>query len=83
MDTINFSFWTEEGAKFVVTYKEKSYTGYFAGCACVNRAIDNGIPLTSADYMQNITVEDVKKVFVADDGNFFKTIMSEVFISDH
>uniref|UniRef100_A0A915AU26 Queuosine 5'-phosphate N-glycosylase/hydrolase n=2 Tax=Parascaris univalens TaxID=6257 RepID=A0A915AU26_PARUN len=68
MDSINFSFWTEEGAKFVVTYKDKSYTGYFAGCACVNRAIDNGIPITSADYMQNITVEDVKKVFVADDG---------------
>ncbi|VDK44643.1 unnamed protein product [Anisakis simplex] len=68
MDTINFSFWTEEGTKFVVTYKDKPYTGYFAGCACVNRAIDNGIPLTSAHYMQNITLKDVQKIFSSDHG---------------
>ncbi|KHN77235.1 UPF0553 protein C9orf64 [Toxocara canis] len=68
MDTINFSFWSEEDAKFVVTYKGKPYTGYYAGCACVDRALDSGIPLTTADYMQNITLEDVKKIFVSDDG---------------
>ncbi|VDM44145.1 unnamed protein product [Toxocara canis] len=68
MDTINFSFWSEEDAKFVVTYKGKPYTGYYAGCACVDRALDSGIPLTTADYMQSITLEDVKKIFVSDDG---------------
>lgn len=40
-DTLNFSFWPEDSAeKCVISYKGKDYTGYWALCAAVNRAID-------------------------------------------
>lgn len=37
MDTVNFSFWPDEGQKFDVTWNGKTYTGYFAACAAVNK----------------------------------------------
>ena len=68
MDTINFSFWTEDDHKFRVTYKGKVYTGYFGACACVNRAIESGIPMTDANFMKNITARQVADIFQSDDG---------------
>uniref|UniRef100_A0A0N4V1L4 Queuosine 5'-phosphate N-glycosylase/hydrolase n=1 Tax=Enterobius vermicularis TaxID=51028 RepID=A0A0N4V1L4_ENTVE len=68
IDTINFSFWTEDETKFRVTYKGTTYTGYFAACACVNRAIESGINLTDAKCMKNITTKDVEEIFTGDDG---------------
>ncbi len=41
MDSLNFSFWTDEGVpKYVVSFKGAPYTGYMALCAAVNRAIE-------------------------------------------
>uniref|UniRef100_A0A0N4UH34 Queuosine 5'-phosphate N-glycosylase/hydrolase n=1 Tax=Dracunculus medinensis TaxID=318479 RepID=A0A0N4UH34_DRAME len=68
VDTINFSFWSEEGEKFEVTYKNQTYTGYFAACACVKRALDHGIPLLKADFMENITEDDIANIFRGDKG---------------
>lgn len=78
MDTINFSFWSNEDSKFLVTYKGGKYTGYFGACACVNRAIDEGIPLTSADYMQNINANDVRNIFKADNGTVIPMVDERV-----
>ncbi|MFH4982295.1 hypothetical protein AB6A40_009004 [Gnathostoma spinigerum] len=69
MDTINFSFWNEKSSKYVVTYKGIPYNGYFAACACVNRAIDEGIPLLNAEFMKSITVDNVKEIFKSDSGS--------------
>ncbi|OXB80133.1 UNVERIFIED_CONTAM: hypothetical protein H355_006965 [Colinus virginianus] len=43
VDTLNFSFWSESAEqKCLVRYKGKEYSGYWALCAAVNRALDDG-----------------------------------------
>ncbi|XP_056393161.1 Q-nucleotide N-glycosylase 1 isoform X1 [Hyla sarda] len=66
-DTLNFSFWSEhEDNKFVVKYKGKEYSGYWSFCAAMNRALDEGIPLTRASYYSNITMDQLKHVLRSD-----------------
>ncbi|KAI9713498.1 MAG: hypothetical protein M1820_000880 [Bogoriella megaspora] len=49
MDLLNFCFWSdnEKGQKFTVYYKEKNWTGYWALIAALQRALEEGIPITS------------------------------------
>ncbi|KAK0400119.1 hypothetical protein QR680_003365 [Steinernema hermaphroditum] len=73
MDSINFSFWTNPNSikpepKFEVTWKGKRETGYNAAAACINRALHEGVPITSAEFMRDVTVEQVKHIFRADNG---------------
>lgn len=43
VDSLNFSFWAEqEERKCEVRYGGTAYTGYWALCAAVNRALDQG-----------------------------------------
>ncbi|XP_073407567.1 queuosine 5'-phosphate N-glycosylase/hydrolase-like [Dendrobates tinctorius] len=66
-DTLNFSFWSEEeDKKFLVKYKGKEYSGYWSFCAAMNRALDEGIPLTTASYYSNITMNQLKHVLRSD-----------------
>jgi hypothetical protein len=65
IDTLNFSFWSTSGVPFTVKYKGQAYTGYWALCAAVNRAIDEGSAIPAAravhvlnDWQQN-TVKGV------------------------
>ncbi|XP_078242259.1 queuosine 5'-phosphate N-glycosylase/hydrolase [Pogona vitticeps] len=67
VDALNFSFWSEhEDHKCMVKYKGKSYTGYWSLCAAINRALDEGVPITSASYYATMTLEQVKHVFRSD-----------------
>lgn len=46
LDTLNFSFWVEQGTEpFVVKYRGKCHTGYWALCAAINRALEVGSQL--------------------------------------
>lgn len=66
-DTLNFSFWSEdEDEKFLVKYKGTEYSGYWSFCAAMNRALDEGIPLTTASYYSNITMDQLKHVLRSD-----------------
>ncbi|XGW31907.1 hypothetical protein V3C99_010239 [Haemonchus contortus] len=67
-DTVNFSFWPDRGTKYDVTYEGKKQTGYFAACAAVNKALDSGLNVTSAEWMAKATEADVDKVFKSDGG---------------
>ncbi|NXG33885.1 QSPP protein, partial [Dromaius novaehollandiae] len=67
VDTLNFSFWAErDDHKCLVKYRGKTYSGYWSLCAAVNRALDDGIPITSASYYATMTLEQVKHVFRSD-----------------
>ncbi|KAF1461624.1 Queuosine salvage protein, partial [Megadyptes antipodes antipodes] len=67
VDTLNFSFWSEqEEQKYMVKYKGKTYSGYWSLCAAVNRALDDGIPVTSASYFATMTLDQVRHVFRSD-----------------
>ncbi|CAD7691793.1 unnamed protein product [Nyctereutes procyonoides] len=66
-DTLNFSFWSERDEhKCLVGYKGKTYSGYWSLCAAVNRALDEGIPITSASYYATATLDQVKHIFRSD-----------------
>ncbi|EDV22129.1 uncharacterized protein TRIADDRAFT_29087 [Trichoplax adhaerens] len=63
LDTLNFSFWTENPQKFVIRYKEKNYTGYWSLVAAINRALDEGIPLTTPQFYADITTQQFETIF--------------------
>lgn len=52
MDLLNFSFWSlrGEGERFTVDYKGKKWTGYWSLVASLQRALDEGIPITSPEF---------------------------------
>ncbi|KAE9417152.1 hypothetical protein Angca_009688, partial [Angiostrongylus cantonensis] len=68
VDTINFSFWPDEGSKYDVTYNGVRYTGYFAVCAAVNKVLESGLDITSAEWMANAQEEAVDNIFKSDGG---------------
>lgn len=52
MDLLNFSFWSEknESDRFAIVYQGKRWTGYFSLVALLQRALEQGIPITSPDF---------------------------------
>ncbi len=44
MDLLNFSFWSEmpEGRRFAVSYRDKTWTGYWSLVASLQRALEEG-----------------------------------------
>uniref|UniRef100_A0A915PZZ5 Queuosine 5'-phosphate N-glycosylase/hydrolase n=1 Tax=Setaria digitata TaxID=48799 RepID=A0A915PZZ5_9BILA len=78
IDTINFSFWSDEKVKFQVTFHGKKYTGYLAACACINRALEENIPITNATYMENLTAVDARRIFKTDDGDEIPLLQERV-----
>uniref|UniRef100_A0A6I8NXP2 Queuosine 5'-phosphate N-glycosylase/hydrolase n=1 Tax=Ornithorhynchus anatinus TaxID=9258 RepID=A0A6I8NXP2_ORNAN len=67
VDTLNFSFWAEtDDRKCLVKYRGKDYSGYWSLCAAVNRALDEGIPITSASYYASMTLDQVLHVLRSD-----------------
>ncbi|XP_038660800.1 queuosine salvage protein isoform X1 [Scyliorhinus canicula] len=66
-DTLNFSFWSEnDDHKCLVKYKGRMHSGYWSLCAAINRALDEGIPITSASYFATITLGQLKYVLRSD-----------------
>ena len=56
MDLINFSFWSdrdEPDEKFAVDFRGTRWTGYWSLVAAIQRALDNGVPITSPDFWVN------------------------------
>eukprot|EP01135_Chromosphaera_perkinsii_P005374 Nk52_evm55s343 gene=Nk52_evmTU55s343 len=63
IDTLNFSFWAETSTLFTVKFNEKCYTGYWSLCAAINRALQEGIPITDPKYYATVDRETLAKVF--------------------
>ncbi|XP_014473213.1 PREDICTED: UPF0553 protein C9orf64 homolog [Dinoponera quadriceps] len=63
LDTLNFSFWTATGAK---KWTVNGCTGYFALCAAVKRAIEEGKPILDPAYYSKITLSDAETIFRGD-----------------
>ncbi|ERF74366.1 hypothetical protein EPUS_02053 [Endocarpon pusillum Z07020] len=55
MDLLNFSFWSEssEEQRFAVEYRGKRWTGYWSLVACLQRAIDQDVPITDSHFWQD------------------------------
>ncbi|KAI0233319.1 Queuosine salvage protein [Lamellibrachia satsuma] len=66
-DTLNFSFWTTPGAeKYSVNYGGQRWTGYWSLCAAINRALDEGIPITDPKYYSTLNKEKLAAIFRSD-----------------
>ena len=70
VDLLNFSFWCEnddhEDGRFAVEYAEKTWTGYWALVACLQRALDESVPITSPSFWhdpEECTDEVLEQVF--------------------
>ncbi|KAM3424564.1 Queuosine 5'-phosphate N-glycosylase/hydrolase [Cercospora zeina] len=52
MDLLNFSFWSELSSedRFQVEYSGQRWTGYNSLVACLRRALDEGIPITTPRF---------------------------------
>lgn len=67
VDALNFSFWSvNDKEKYTVEYGGERHTGYWSLCAAVNRAIAEGVPITSARYCNDFTIEQARHIFRSD-----------------
>ncbi|KAK4228898.1 hypothetical protein QBC38DRAFT_131431 [Podospora fimiseda] len=55
MDLLNFSFWSEksETERFAIEYRGRRWTGYWSLVAALQRALDEGIPITDSHFWQD------------------------------
>lgn len=63
LDTLNYSFWAKQGSpKWTVN----GQSGYFALCAAVKRAMEEGKPIVDPKYYSQITRSDAERIFRGD-----------------
>lgn len=70
MDVLNFSFWSDKSdeERFAVVYKGKRWTGYWSLVALLQRALEQGIPITSPEFWideENCTDDVLRAVFMS------------------
>ncbi|TGZ70698.1 hypothetical protein CRM22_003057 [Opisthorchis felineus] len=62
-DLLNFSFWTDSSDRqYQVMFNQKVHTGYWALCAAVNRAVEEGFDLLDPNTYQHITEAQLKRI---------------------
>jgi hypothetical protein len=78
VDSLNFSFWSDlelnnntnkmssQIEKYTVVYNNVQYHGYWALCAAVNRALDEGYPITEANYYAHLNEAEFRHIFRSD-----------------
>ncbi|RMZ99122.1 hypothetical protein BpHYR1_027735, partial [Brachionus plicatilis] len=52
--------------KYSVNYNQIPYTGYWGLCAAVNRALDEGFPITEPFFYAHITEQELAHIFRSD-----------------
>ncbi|XP_043582506.1 queuosine salvage protein isoform X1 [Bombus pyrosoma] len=63
LDTLNYSFWSKTNCpKWTVN----GQTGYFALCAAIKRAVDEGKPIVDPKYYSQITRSEAEHIFRGD-----------------
>jgi hypothetical protein len=63
LDALNFCFWPPEGKpRWEIKYESQRFSGYYALSVSLKRAIISGIPITKADFLANVTLEDLKEI---------------------
>ncbi len=62
---LNFAFSDfDTGVKFATTYQGQQWSDSEAMFACVNRALEEGVPLTDGAYLAELDSNDLARVFV-------------------
>ncbi|KAI7860625.1 hypothetical protein BDC45DRAFT_492409 [Circinella umbellata] len=75
VDILNFSFWSDldtldtckpHPERYTIQFHDKRYTGYWSLCAAINRALEQGIPITSPSYYATASDEELESIFKSD-----------------
>ncbi|XP_048510165.1 queuosine salvage protein isoform X2 [Athalia rosae] len=64
LDTLNFCFWTDGDD---TKWKVSGYTGYFALCAAIKRAVHESRLMTDPKFYSTITIEELSYILRGDD----------------
>ncbi len=60
LDTLNYCFWPLPGKmRWEIKYGLETISGYFALAAVLKRAVDLGIPITNADYLAGLSMDEL------------------------
>jgi hypothetical protein len=63
LDSLNFCFWPLPGkAKWEISYGSEKISGYYALAAALKTALESGSPLTKADYLSHLSLEELKTI---------------------
>ncbi len=64
LDALNFCFWAEKNQpRWRITYQGETLNGYWAEAAALTRAVEEGIPLWDAEYLRNLSSEELAHIF--------------------
>ncbi|XP_074605094.1 queuosine 5'-phosphate N-glycosylase/hydrolase [Brevipalpus obovatus] len=60
IDSLNFSFWSNN--PFYVLHKGRRWGGYFGLCAAIERAMNDGIPITDPNFYKEISLDQLQHI---------------------
>jgi hypothetical protein len=64
LDILNHCFWPDAGKPtWTVQYDGSSHSGYWGLAASLKRAMEEGIPLTEAEFLADISSADLERIF--------------------
>eukprot|EP01117_Protostelium_nocturnum_P015076 TRINITY_DN5801_c0_g1_i3.p1 TRINITY_DN5801_c0_g1~~TRINITY_DN5801_c0_g1_i3.p1 ORF type:complete len:303 (+),score=105.23 TRINITY_DN5801_c0_g1_i3:87-995(+) len=68
VDTLNFCFWNPPGNPlYSINYRGKNWTGYWTLPASIDLALEEGIPVTSAQWMSQCNDQSILRLFKSDE----------------
>jgi hypothetical protein len=63
VDAVNFCFWPPPGEKkWEISYKGKIYSGYYGLAVSFKKALESGIPLIEASFLDSLTPRQLRDV---------------------
>ncbi|MEW6664725.1 MAG: queuosine salvage family protein [Thermodesulfobacteriota bacterium] len=63
LDTLNFCFWPGACEKrWEIRYEGERLSGYLGLAACLKMAVEAGIPVTDAEYLARLSMEEFRQV---------------------
>ncbi len=67
LDVLNHCFWPDPGEPvWTVEYRGERYSGYWGLAASLKKAMESGIPLTSAAYLSEISQDVLREIFAGE-----------------
>jgi hypothetical protein len=63
LDSINFCFWAPSGkARWEIGHRSDKISGYFGLAVALKQAAESGIPITKADYLSQLTIDQLARI---------------------
>jgi hypothetical protein len=63
LDSLNFCFWPASGRDtWKILYESNQISGYYALAASLKEAVESGTPITNAEYLATLSLDELKKI---------------------